>query len=340
MAVIEQHKRRSALKKVSSTLSPGDDDTSCPSSTASSSYADLSSLADAEVTPPQVEFTDAPLSSPLGEESAIPEMAVALNGQDRLSPQVAPAPAPSGVPALRAPTYIRGSGKKSSGSMLAPAGKRSRLSRIAVVVVTMLLVVTALGAVIPLTGDSRAGGVGEWINSVMHWSENKNKNTVLLPSQIATATAVTQDGYDPGLGNQTFAGLPTAPANFSGPSVPPSDQGSLNRFFYGQCTYWANYRYHELTGHYVPWLGNAYEWAYQAPNYGWVVSPTPHLPSIMVFQAGVQGAGGYGHVAIVESINGNDITTSNWNAGGAWATTTYLVNHPGAGVSFVYYPGA
>jgi surface antigen len=336
MSVLEQHKKRSAFKKVSSTLSPGDDDTSCPSSTEPLSYADLSLLADSEVTTPRAELADVSLSASPIEEYAMPEIAGVLNGQDRLSPSATPAS--SGVPALRAPTHIRGSGKKSSGSMLAPVGKMSRLSRIAAVVVTMLLVVTALGAVIPLTGDSRAQGVGGWINSVMHWSQNKNKNTVLLPSQIATATAVTQDGYD--AGNKTFAGVPTAPATFAGPSVPPSDQGSLSRFFYGQCTYWANFRYHQLTGHYVPWLGNAYEWAYQAPAYGWVVSSTPHVPSIMVFQAYVQGAGAYGHVAIVESVNGNDITTSNWNAGGAWATTTYLVNHPGSGVSFVYYPGS
>ena len=62
-------------------------------------------------------------------------------------------------------------------------------------------------------------------------------------------------------------------------------------------------RYEELTGHFVPWLGNADEWACQAAAYGWVTStvPNPNGPSIIVLAPGVQGAGSYGHVAVVET---------------------------------------
>lgn len=171
-------------------------------------------------------------------------------------------------------------------------------------------------------------------------ASSKNSNTGLVAAQIATATAVTQDGFDAG-GNKTYAGVvsaPAAPVTSSGSSS-ASDSGNLSRFAYGQCTYWANMRYHQLTGHWIPWLGNAYQWAYQASAYGWVNSTSPHVPSVIVLQAGVQGAGGYGHVAVVESINSDgSVTTSNWNWAGNWANTTYVRFTPGSGVSFVWYP--
>ena len=162
-------------------------------------------------------------------------------------------------------------------------------------------------------------------------------DTALIEGLAATATAVTVDGYDPG-GGHTYADVLTIPKAIS---IPAADYGSLNHFFYGQCTYWANMRYHQETGHWIPWLGNAYQWAYQAPAYGWTLSatPNPHGLSIMVFSPYAEGAGAYGHVAVVESINNDgSVTTSNWNWGGAWATLTYRTFYPGPGVSFIWYP--
>ena len=172
----------------------------------------------------------------------------------------------------------------------------------------------------------------------MSWSPAKDGNTAQITSEIATATAVTQDGYDPG--SMTYAGVSGAPITSNG-SVSASDAGNLNRFFYGQCTYWANMRYGQLTGHYVAWLGNANQWPYGAAAAGWIVSSTPHLPSIIAFAPYVDGAGAYGHVGVVESISGNSVTYSSWNVAGApFATTVYLtVTAPAGGVSFLYYPG-
>lgn len=99
-------------------------------------------------------------------------------------------------------------------------------------------------------------------------------------------------------------------------------------------------RYHQLTGYWVPWLGNAYQWAYGAQVSGWVVSATPRVPSIIVLQPYVQGAGGYGHVAIVERINpdGSVYTSNyNWYANGGWDTLSYWTFKPGPGVSFVWH---
>ena len=171
-----------------------------------------------------------------------------------------------------------------------------------------------------------------------HTLSVRRNDTVLIEGQSATATAVTVDGYDPG-GGLTYAGVLAIPETVH---IPAADYGSLTHFFYGQCTYWANMRYHQTTGHWIPWLGNAYQWAYQAPAYGWTLSttPNPHGASIMVFSPYAEGAGAYGHVAVVESVNNDgSVTTSNWNWGGAWATLSYRTFYPGPGVSFIWYPG-
>jgi surface antigen len=336
MSVLERYKHRSAYKQSEDvSLSPVQENISQPSPIEQSSLYGGSAQADEVLPVPQLSFDDDPKSPIVGEglaTSVAPESSSALIPQDIPNNQVA-LPTQTSAEPLRLPTLIQGTGKKSSGTMFAPkvSGKRT-VTHAVMIAVTFVVVFSVLAAVLPLTSDGHAQGVGSWINAVINWSQGKNGNTALIASQIATATAVTQDGYD--AGNQTFAGV----TSNGSPNAP--DAGNLNRFFYGQCTYWANMRYHQLTGHWVSWLGNASAWPSQAAAYGWVVSTTPHIPSIMAFAPYVQGAGYYGHVAIAESMNGNAITTSNWNAGGAWATTTYLTNYPGPGVYFIYYPGS
>lgn len=135
-------------------------------------------------------------------------------------------------------------------------------------------------------------------------------------------------------------------------------QGNGNPFdptFRGQCTWWAQMRYHQLTGLWTPMLGNAYQWDAQARAAGWEVSSTPPngIPSIICMQGNAgQGllpnlGGKFGHVAIVESINPDgSVVTSNmdWSVGSNFNTTinTYgypvktVTFHPGTGVSFIY----
>jgi surface antigen len=339
MSVLERYKKRSVYKKSEAgPLSPIETNIYQPFPPLEPSRPfDSSAQADAATPVPQLSFTDDPTSSISGDRlatSVAPEASTALIAQAIPNDQVA-LPVQTDAKPLREPTRIRGTGKKSSGTMFAPKvrGKRT-LTHAAMIALAFLVILGVLALLVPPASDGRAQGGNRLIDTLMHWTQGKGGNTALIASQIATATAVTQDGFDPG-GGQTYPGVISSNGSSSA-----SDAGNLNRFFYGQCTYWANMRYHQLTGHWVPWLGNAAQWSYQAAAYGWVVSSTPHVPSIMVLQPYVQGAGAYGHVAIVESINGNDITTSNWNVGGAWATTTYVINHPGPGVSFVSFPGA
>lgn len=109
----------------------------------------------------------------------------------------------------------------------------------------------------------------------------------------------------------------------------------------GQCTRYADDRYHALTGFYVPWRGNANQWAAAAPGFGWTVSSKPVVPSIICLQGGTQGAdSAFGHVGIVESINSGTVTTTSLNWGpnpSVPATVNFVV---GPGVSFIYATGS
>ncbi len=130
----------------------------------------------------------------------------------------------------------------------------------------------------------------------------------------------------------------------SGTSAPIVGNGNIlqgsagNVFPYGQCTWWANQRYHQLHGIFVPWRLNAdaFQWVARAIEFGWHVSGIPTIGSIMVLQPGVDGAYGSGHVAVVERIlqNGKVIASSmNWGSRPSAVTQTSYVLGPG--VSFI-----
>jgi len=115
--------------------------------------------------------------------------------------------------------------------------------------------------------------------------------------------------------------------------------GSDNTYPYGQCTWWANQRYHELTGLYVPWLhepSDAWQWSERAREFGWHVSSTPSIGAILDLQPWVQGAYGLGHVAVVERILSNgDVLASNMNWGANPTQIKDVEFTPGPGVTFI-----
>ncbi|MBO0777588.1 MAG: CHAP domain-containing protein [Ktedonobacteraceae bacterium] len=238
-----------------------------------------------------------------------------------LDPYTGPLESASQATPPRKPMLIRGSIKKAA--TLPPRSTRHRLRlQLIVAGVLVFLVLGAFIAVTPTNGQ--AGGALGIFSPILSSITTRSSNSTLLAQQAATATAViSNDGFDPG------------------PAVDAPSGGGLARFFYGQCTYWANMRYHELTNIWVPWLGNANQWVAGAYQYGWNVSSSPHIPSIIVLMGGVQGASYYyGHVAVAESINPDgSVHTSNWNWGGAGAYTTYVDFKPGSGVYFVWAPG-
>jgi surface antigen len=120
--------------------------------------------------------------------------------------------------------------------------------------------------------------------------------------------------------------------------------GANNPFPAGECTYYASDRYHQLTSYYVPWSGDAWQWSGNAAQYGWTISSTPIIPSIICLQPGVQGADSkLGHVGVAEKLNSNgSVATTDLNWGttaGARATVSNVDFQPGSGVSFISATG-
>jgi N-acetylmuramoyl-L-alanine amidase len=115
--------------------------------------------------------------------------------------------------------------------------------------------------------------------------------------------------------------------------------GTGNYFPFGQCTYWANQRYHQLHGVYVPWTtnSNAYQWTARAAQFGWHVSNVPTVGAIIQLDPWVQGATALGHVAIVESISGGHVVASNMNWNGLGSKVSNWNFTPGPGVHFITY---
>lgn len=229
---------------------------------------------------------------------------------------------------LREPVLIRRTWGKRTESIRPPKGRRLVIHA----AVTSFLIIIMMGTLLAvLQTGSGVRGAFSILKPDSGTVSTRSNNTALIETQAATATAVTQDGFDPGVNTGQYAGIPGAPPGFDNAS---------NHFYYGQCTFWAAMHYHDLTGLWIPWYGNANQWVAGAIANGWIVSNTPKLHSIIVMQAGIQGAGYYGHVAIVEKINPDgSVDTSNWNWAGNWAITTTVTFRPGYGINFVYAPG-
>jgi LysM repeat protein len=78
--------------------------------------------------------------------------------------------------------------------------------------------------------------------------------------------------------------------------------GAGHKFPYGYCTWYVAQR------RYVPWGGNAGTWLYHAKAMGYSTGRTPRPGAIVV-----TSESWWGHVAIVEKVNGGEITISEMN---------------------------
>ena len=87
--------------------------------------------------------------------------------------------------------------------------------------------------------------------------------------------------------------------------------GAGHKFPYGYCTWYVAQK------KYVPWGGNAGTWLYHAKSMGYSTGRTPRVGSIMV-----TSESWWGHVALVEKVNGDQITVSEMNYRG-WAKKSY-----------------
>lgn len=210
-------------------------------------------------------------------------------------------------------------------------------------------------------GGDTLSGIGARYN--VNWQQLASYNHIVNPNLIYINQVVcipgrgyrgTGNGSGGGTAQITSASSPsylvsTAPAQFTAPSSSgngPTDsngdppKGTSNPFPYPYCTWWADQRFYELHGFYVPWRINAdaWQWTARAYQFGWNVSNLPTVGSIIDLQPWVQGAYGDGHVGVVEKIlpNGHVIASNM-----SWGSDPYEVVDvefsPGPGVTFISY---
>lgn len=90
---------------------------------------------------------------------------------------------------------------------------------------------------------------------------------------------------------------------------------SANSYSWGQCVWYV------ATRRAVPMWGNANQWLANARAAGWATGSVPRVGAIAW-----TGAGYAGHVAIVEAVNGNQVTVSDMNYAGVGVVTTRLTS--------------
>ncbi|HEX6513431.1 MAG TPA: CHAP domain-containing protein [Chloroflexota bacterium] len=108
----------------------------------------------------------------------------------------------------------------------------------------------------------------------------------------------------------------------------------VNRFYWGQCTWWAANVRPDIGAR--VW-GSAYNWNWSAQAAGLKTGTLPAKDAIAVYQPGVQGAWGAGHVAHVLSVSpdGYHFTVDEMNYP-IPGVVTQRVSHIGSGVTFIY----
>ena len=86
-----------------------------------------------------------------------------------------------------------------------------------------------------------------------------------------------------------------------------------NRYASGNCTWYAYERRAQLGRPIGGLWGNAYSWASSARGAGYVVNNTPSPGAVIQTSS---GGGGYGHVGVVERIEGDNMIISDMNYAG------------------------
>ena len=123
------------------------------------------------------------------------------------------------------------------------------------------------------------------------------------------------------------------------PSYGMSDfAGDPHSAEFGVCTWWAWYTRRDESQ--LGTLGMARDWIANARARGMRTGYSPAVGATAVFQPGVQGAGGGGHVGhVVQILSGGWFVISEmnfyWNGGG-WGRVDYRYVHTGSGVAFIY----
>ena len=174
--------------------------------------------------------------------------------------------------------------------------------------------------------------------AVSHHATRARQRPVRLVAQVVSARAPAP--VQPPVGQPTSTGGGyNAWAPVPGhPGYAMSDfAGDPWHSYFGVCTWYAWYRHQSEP---LMRLGNAAQWAYNAGSYGLRTGSTPAVGATAVFQPGVEGAGGGGHVAVVEQVLGGGwfiVSEMNFGLnGGGWGRIDWRYAYVAPGVSFIY----
>lgn len=132
---------------------------------------------------------------------------------------------------------------------------------------------------------------------------------VVLPGGILPTNE--RPGYVAPVTRTAAAGASTGLVSYGGNAASVG-----NRYDYGYCTWYVYNRRAELGRPVGSFWGNASTWASYARGSGYLVNSTPSVGAVL--QNSYQ-AGGYGHVAVVESVNGDgsifvsEMNYAGWN---------------------------
>lgn len=127
-----------------------------------------------------------------------------------------------------------------------------------------------------------------------------------------------------------------APLSSSCYGHPTGDVGLA--YAWSQCTWWAYLRRHQL---YLPvgsYLGNGQDWGWKARQLGYLVNNIPHYGAAISIKAGMLGSSPlYGHVAIVERVNGDGTILISESGSRNHGRVTYrTISNPGL-YTYVHY---
>lgn len=202
-------------------------------------------------------------------------------------------------------------------------------------------------------GEAKRNELSAQVESLNDESAKQAAQTVLIASQVDSYNrqyqkeqAEAANKVDPGIqGTTTVPSNPTVtPSTPSTPTVTPSvpstgtgGQGTSNgdygnAYVAGQCTWWAYDRRKQMGINTPSYLGNGGDWWRTAPSYGLRVDHNPEVGAALSFLPGQDGADGtYGHVAVVEAVNGDGtFVISEMNAyAGPYNTNTRTLTNAG-----------
>ncbi len=138
------------------------------------------------------------------------------------------------------------------------------------------------------------------------------------PGYVAPRNAISQGAYG---GGSAYSTINSQIARAS----------AGNRYAFGNCTWYAYERRAQLGRPVGSFWGNAATWASYARSAGYLVNNRPAVGAVM------QNGGGYGHVAIVESVNADgSITLSEMNYAGNFNRVTSRTMSAGSAAGFTY----